>query len=85
MKGGEDREASGMVPATAWVDSVRLVPDAKIHEDSIYQPFYDCVLTVLTINEPLEAKDSYHDEDSLLEELDPTEFTVGRRKWPGKR
>lgn len=85
MNGGEEREASGMVPATAWIDSVRLMPGAKIHEDSIYQPYYDSVLTVLTINEPLEVKDPYDEEDSLLEELDPTEFTVGRRRWPGRR
>jgi len=84
MKGGEEREASSMVPAAAWVDDYRLEAGAMIHEESIFQPHYNSVLTVLTINDPLEVNGP-DDEDSLLEELDPTEFTVGRRRWPGRR
>lgn len=84
MAGGEEREAAGMVPAAAWVDDSRMGAGAEIHEDSIFQPHYQSVLTVLTINEPIKISDPY-DEDSLLEELDPTEFTVGRRRWPGHR
>jgi Zn-dependent peptidase ImmA (M78 family) len=84
MGGGEDQEASGMVPAAAWLDDSRMGVGARIHEDSIFQPHYRSVLTVLTINEPLTVSNSY-DEDSLLEELDPMEFTVGRRRWPGRQ
>jgi Zn-dependent peptidase ImmA (M78 family) len=84
MKGGEEREASGMVPAAAWVDDSRLAAGARIYEDSIFQPYYGSVLTVLTINEPLEKNEPY-EEDSLLDELDPAEFTIGRRRWPGRR
>lgn len=84
MRGGEEREAAGMVPAAAWINDSRLEAGVKIHEDSIFQPHYNSVLTILTLNEPLGVKDPY-DEDSLLEELNPTEFTLDRRRWPGRR
>lgn len=84
MKSGEEREAAGMVSAAAWIEDSRLDARMRIHEDSIFQPHYNSVLTILTINEPLEVKDPY-DEDSLSEELDPTEFSISRRRWPGRR
>ena len=81
-KGGGEMEASGMVPAYTWLDDSRLERGAMIYEDSILQPHYRSVLTVLTINEPLEKSDQY-DEDPLLDELEPSEFTIGRQRWPG--
>ncbi len=83
MRSGEEREAAAMVPAAAWLDDSKIKLDARVHEDSIFQPRYNSVLTVLTITDPLEENDPY-DEDSLPEELDPAEFTVGRRRWPGR-
>lgn len=79
-----DGRASGLVSAEVWLDDSRLKPDAKIYEDSIFQSHYNSVLTILTINEPLSDQDVV-DEDPLLDELDPDEFTIGRRRWPGRR
>jgi Zn-dependent peptidase ImmA (M78 family) len=84
LRDKEEREASGLVPAGAWIDDSRLGANVRIHEDSIFQPYYNSVLTILTINEPLAAADPY-DQDSLLDELDPEEFTIRRRRWPGRR
>jgi len=80
MRNGEGLKAKGLVPAVAWIDESRLGVGARIYEDSILQPYYKSVLTVLTINEPLGTVDNY-DQDSLLDELDPNEFTINRRRW----
>lgn len=81
---GEARRASGLVSAEAWLDDSHLKAGSKIYEDSVFQQHYNSVLTILTINEPLTDKDM-EDEDQLLEELDPDEFTIDRRRWPGRR
>jgi hypothetical protein len=76
---GEGR-VSGLVPAEVWLDDSHLRPGATIYEDSIFQSHYNSVLTMLTINEPL----SDQDDESLLDELDPDEFTLNRRRWPSR-
>lgn len=83
VTGGEER-VSGLVPAQLWLDDSNLRPDAMIYEDSILQTHYNSVLTILTITEPL-SEQALNDEDPLLDELDPDEFTLNRRRWPGRR
>jgi len=75
---------SGLVDAVVWIEDRNLKQGAKIHEDSILQPHYDSVLTILTINGAI--VDRNEDETAeLLEDLDPDEFTIHRRKWPSRR
>jgi hypothetical protein len=69
------------VPAAAWLNDERLQMGSRIYEDSIRQT-YNSVLTILTINDPVSDHEQ-DDDDSLLEDLDPNEFTIGRTKWPG--
>jgi Zn-dependent peptidase ImmA (M78 family) len=83
LMGGSDQRVSGPVPAEAWLDDGHLKPGAMIYEDSVFQPHYNSVLTILTINEPL-SETNIDDEDQLLDELDPAEFTTHRRRWPGR-
>lgn len=84
-KEAEQREKSGSVLAEAWISNYRLLQNAKVWEDSILLPYYNSVLTIITITEPLEKDTHTYEEDALLEELDPDEFTISRRKWPGRR
>jgi len=42
-------------------------------------PFYDAVLTLLYAREPVDARAT---EDAVLDELDPEEFTLQRKRWP---
>jgi Zn-dependent peptidase ImmA (M78 family) len=80
---GAERD-SGLVPAEIWLEDSQLREGAKIYEDSILQPHYDSVLTILTLDEPLGDEDG--DETSeLLEELHPDEFTIDRRRWPSRK
>jgi hypothetical protein len=81
--GGEER-VSGLVPAEVWLDDSQLRPGAMIYEDSVFQAYYNSVLTILTITDPL-SKQGFEDEESLLDELDPEEFSFSRRRWPGRR
>jgi hypothetical protein len=78
--GGEER-VSGLVPAGVWLDDSHLRPGAMIYEDSVIQSHYNSVLTILTITDPL-SEQGVDDEDSLLDELDPDEFSLTRRRWP---
>lgn len=79
-----NEHASGFVPAEIWVEESYLKEGAKIYEDSVLQPHYETVLTILTIDEPLSDQDTDETRE-LLEELDPDEFTINRRRWPGRK
>jgi len=70
------------VPAKAWLYDSNLKDDAKILEQSIYLPFYTSALSLLYLREQVERRSHFDEEDES--ELDPNEFTVYRRKWPGK-
>ena len=70
------------VPASAWLFERGLRTDARILEHSVSLPAYDAVLTLLLIPEPIEQWD---DSRSPLDALDPVEFTLRRKIWPGKR
>jgi hypothetical protein len=70
------------VPASAWLFEKGLKPDARILEHSVPMPSYDGVLTLLFIPEEIEDRS---DSESLVEELDPEEFTLRRKTWPSRR
>ena len=46
-------EPFGAVPAEAWLDNDDLPGNARIWEDSIFLPFYNTTLTILTIHRSL--------------------------------
>lgn len=74
------RVPPGEVAAEIWLDSQNLIEDATIHEDSRWLPSYESVITLLTIPKRIELRTDYDDEDE--EPLDPSDFTVYRRRWP---
>jgi hypothetical protein len=68
------------VPATAWLYDNKLIEGARIWEESVSIPYYDSVLSLLYIREPIEVEEG-SEEDA---ELDPAEFTLSRKRWPVK-
>jgi len=68
------------VPASAWLFEKGLKADARILEHSVPMPKYDGVLTLLFITEEIEDGD----HDPVLKELEPEEFTLRRKTWPGR-
>jgi hypothetical protein len=70
------------VPASAWLFEKGLKPDARILEHSVAMPNYDGVLTLLFIPDEIEDRGG---SEPRLEELDPEEFTLRRKTWPGHR
>jgi len=71
------------VPANAWLYDSNLREHAKILEYSVYLPFYKSVLSLLYLKDRVERWDESDGEDQS--EMDPNEFTIHRRNWPGKR
>jgi len=69
------------VPASAWLYEDGLKEDARIWEESTPLPYYDAVLTLLYLREPVDNRDKHND---LVDELDPDEFTLRRKHWPTK-
>jgi hypothetical protein len=47
-------DPNGAVPADAWLQSERLLSDARVWEDSILLPHYNSVITILTIHKQIE-------------------------------
>jgi hypothetical protein len=82
-KGRELPENPEPVAAHEWIESGRLRDGAEIWEQSLSLPSYESVITLLWIKQEISKEEV--DEDSLLEELDPEEFTLRRKRWPGKR
>jgi len=76
---GNDGATQGEVPADAWLFAENLRSDAKIWEESIPLPAYDSVLSLIRIDEVIEKKTAYGDDDEAP--LDPTEFTLKRARW----
>lgn len=71
------------VPATAWLFEKGLADGVRIWEHSVSLPNYGAVLSLLVMREPVESQDDLSfREDS---ELDPVEFTLGRKRWPSKK
>ncbi len=69
-----------VMDVTRFVESENLIEDATVYEDSWWLPSYESVITLLTIPERIELRAEYDDEDE--EPLDPSDFTVYRRRWP---
>jgi hypothetical protein len=69
------------VSADLWLDSQNVATGARIWEQSKALPSYSSVLTLLWIKERIEIY-SDSDEEAGLDELDPEQFTMNRRRWP---
>jgi len=69
-----------VVPAEMWLDRQSAERVGTILEHSIYLPNYNAVLTLLWANKVSPA--AAEEENGLLAELDPRDFTVWRRRWP---
>ncbi len=82
-KGKKLPENPEPIAANEWIESGRLLDGAEIWEQSLSLPSYDSVMTLLWVKMQI-TKEEVGD-DSLLEELDPQEFTLRRKRWPGKR
>jgi hypothetical protein len=68
------------VPADAWLERTRA--DTFLMEESRLLPGYGAVLTLLWAKE---AASDVAAEDELLEELNPSDFTILRQRWPTRR
>jgi Zn-dependent peptidase ImmA (M78 family) len=69
-----------LVPAEAWIDSWNLIEGSQIYEESRALPAYGSVLTLIWIKDRVERKSDYDEDEG--EPLDPSEFTVYRKRWP---
>jgi hypothetical protein len=69
------------VKAAAWLYGQGLNEDARILEQSVPLPYYNAVLSLLYIRDPIEAAEEIAEEET---ELDPLEFTLARKRWPKK-
>lgn len=67
------------ISADLWLPTKRLRSDSSLLEHSVFLPNYRSVLTLLYLDEPVEKAT---DQEDALEELDPEEFTIARRRWP---
>lgn len=63
-----------------WLASSGGMNPDYILAQSIPIPFYDSVLTLLRIEQV--GYSLQDDEEGALDELNPQDFTLGRRKWP---
>ncbi len=69
------------VDADAWFYPSQAGRIGTLYEDSIYLRNYAAVFTLLwAVNLQAERRESI--QDDLLEELDPEEFTLNRKRWP---
>lgn len=84
LAGREVPREPAQVEADAWLGGGGLVEGATILEESRPMPAYDGVLTLLWIRDPIERRAEDEDRGGL-EPLDPADFTLARRRWPGGR
>lgn len=70
-----------IVAAAAWLDG-SIPEDAQVLEHTRCMPSYAAALTLLWIQRPFESR---HQEEDALAELDPREFGLRRKNWPGRR
>jgi len=68
------------VRSDLWLAESRRGFPEFLQEHSIWLPSYDSVLTLLYIEESAHAL--VDQEEEALEELQPEDFTIKRRKWP---
>lgn len=67
------------VPADAWLE--RADPSATLSEESRLLPNYNSVITLLWARNHVIADD----DEPFLESLDPSDFSIYRRRWPTDR
>jgi len=67
-----------------WLDARDAARVQLLLEDGLFFPNYNAVLSMLWIAE-MEAAVAESDQDDLLPELDPEEFTLRRKRWPSRR
>jgi hypothetical protein len=65
----------------AWLDRQAAENVDTLLEHSISLPNYNAVLTLLWAYK-VETMPTGHDEEVLLDDLDPEDFTLNRRRWP---
>jgi hypothetical protein len=80
FKGEKVPSVPQSVPAEAWIESPNLVEGARVYEESRALPSYDSVLTLLWIKDRIQKRTDYDEERE--EELDPSDFSVYRKRWP---
>ncbi|MGA8407552.1 MAG: ImmA/IrrE family metallo-endopeptidase [Candidatus Acidiferrales bacterium] len=81
---GAERQAGPLlIPADSWLPEHNLLADARIFEESLFLPFYESVLSLLWTTGRIEKRTEWDEEESE-EALDPNEFTLARKRWPGK-
>lgn len=81
LKGRNTPDHPEPVAADLWLDSQNVGAGTQIWEQSKALPSYSSVLTLLWIKERIEIYSDY-DEEAGLDELDPEQFTINRRRWP---
>jgi hypothetical protein len=69
------------IQASLWIESSAIIPEAHLREQSKFLTSYESVISLLWIDQCIEQDSN----EALLEELDPTEFTVGRKRWPSRK
>jgi hypothetical protein len=69
------------VAGTTWLYENGLVEGARVWEESVPIPYYNSVLSLVYIREPIEAEPEPPEEEA---DLDPNEFTLDRKRWPKK-
>lgn len=69
------------VPAAAWLYENNLIEDARVWEESVPIRYYSSVLSLLYIRETIEPEENTPDDEA---DLDPSEFTLARKRWPRK-
>jgi len=69
------------VPANAWLDNSTAERVPVLLEHSIPLPNYTAVLTMLWAYK-IDYSPEEHENDGLLEDLAPEDFTLRRRRWP---
>lgn len=68
------------IPADAWLYDANLKAGATVWEQSVALPAYNTVLTLIELRHRVEERTDY--DESEPEELDPADFTLGRKRWP---
>jgi len=69
------------VCADLWLPAGRVASSATVLEQSMRLTNYNAVVSFIWIDDEIDRDET----PELLDELDPEEFTINRRKWPGKR
>jgi hypothetical protein len=69
------------VASDLWLDAKAAERVETLLEHSVSLPSYDAVLTLLWAYKTAPAL-HHSGADEILEELDPSDFTLGRRRWP---